>query len=68
MMGKLMIARIHGMVESILLERANSMAPADHGVVKTRVMMAVVFGMVVLEFGGVLSSAGEMSGEEKERR
>jgi len=56
------------MVESILLERANSMAPADHGVVKTRVITAVVFGLVVLEFGGVLSSAGEMSGEEKERR
>jgi hypothetical protein len=63
-----MIAKIHGMVESILLERANSIAPADQGVVKTRATTAVVLGRVVVECGGVWSSEGEISGEEKERR
>jgi hypothetical protein len=68
MTGKLMLARIHGIVESILLERASSIAPADQGVVNTRATTAVVLGLVVLECGGVFSKEGEIRGEENERR
>jgi hypothetical protein len=68
MTGADTVARIHGTVESILLARASSMAPADQGDVKTRATTAVVLGRAVLLLEGGLRREGEISGEEKERR
>lgn len=63
-----MAARIHGTVLSILLARANSIAPADQGDVKIieGFGAAGVSGCRVEATG--FNSSGESVGEEKERR
>lgn len=60
-------AKIQGTVESILLARASSMAPADQGDVKSFATTAVALGDVVVPLPA-LRREGDMSGEEKERR
>lgn len=71
MMGNDTMAAIHGIVESILFARAISMAPADHGEVKSRDgfgaggLLSTVAG-VIPERGS--RSCGDNIGDEKERR
>lgn len=68
MTGKEMEARIHGTVESILFARAISIAPADHGLVKS----TEGFGAAGLPGwrveGAGCKREGERIGEENERR
>jgi hypothetical protein len=68
MTGADTIARIQGPVESILFARANSMAPADQGEVKSFAATAVVFGCVFVLLEEAWRREGEMRGEENERR
>jgi hypothetical protein len=63
MTGKLTAAMIHGRVLSILFALANSMAPADHGLVKTADNFPDVVALLAL-----LRSRGETKGEENDKR
>ena len=62
--------RIHGSVESILLARAISIAPADQGLVKNMEGFGAAGEPGWIEDGVCLSPrrVGERSGELKERR
>lgn len=70
MMGALMIMQIQGTVESILLARAISIAPAEKGEAKNMLGFgaAGVPGVREAGFAGSTKSVGLRNGEEKERR
>lgn len=68
--GALMTMQIHGTVESILLARAISIAPAEKGEAKNMLGFGAAGEPGVSEEGlaGSANNVGLRSGEEKERR
>lgn len=70
MTGKDTAARIHGTVLSILLARAISMAPADHGLVKRSDGLGAAGdpGVRLAGVSGFCSSDGVRSGDENDSR